>query len=632
MRPFLSVVFASALLSICPGRAQEAPAGGNAVRNGSFDQTYDTPNLWSGVNPDGILAAPTAYLPVLSAEGNIARQEMPPGVALGDLNGDGTLDLLSTDALGYVRVYFNRGSAQEPKFDVAELSTPFLALPEGEPPWMPPELSQEEDNEFGQWLDRWSQRRRGPRGSLADVNGDGLLDLVTGNYFGEIMVFPNQGSANAPGFRQPQPFTSAIVPTTKDPLRRWGNVFSPLMFDWDKNNLPDLLVGEGSYSANNIHLFLNQGGAGRPMFNEDKRQALALGEGREQLSPAIADLNGDGQPDILVADRGGRIALHLNDGKWTFNAAKPVVVPFTGFLTSGGGTTPEAGQALVAGEGVTSLAAGDLTGDSLPDLVVGRNNGRLAWARNEGSKEQPKFAGFNDLRGEARDPKIFRLPSQWDAAFGLGRGNFYAFADCVSASEDPSADPRSGTRVLKLGYLASPNQVIARPTAVVPAVRGFNLASKDYGDDAILRDSADSRTRGGASNLFLVRQMNLKLLIGRTYVLSFDVKGSRAANGRVVLGFRGFKQLGEDRITRGARGAVDKDRNVISETVIESFTYNVGGGWATVSKEIRIAFPKNRDLNKEKETSEATLEISAELAPPDGVLYIDNVKLEPKPE
>lgn len=621
-----------ALASLLPLSSPPPASGANAVRNGGFDETYDSGNLWYGVNPDGILAAPTAFLPALTADGNIARQQMPPGVAVADLNGDALSDILTTDGLGYVRVYFNRGSAQEPKFDAGELSLPFLSLPEGDPPWTPPELSQDQGNEFGQWMNAWSQRRRGVRASLADVTGEGLPDLVAGNYFGEIMVIPNQGSTAAPAFRQPQPFASGIVPTMKDPARRWGNLFSPLMFDWDKNGLPDLLVGEGSYSANNVHLFLNQGGAGRPAFNEDRRQALALGEGRQQLSPALADINGDGLPDILVADRGGRIAAHLNDGKWAFNAADPAVVPFAGFLSRNGGTSSDPGQAFVAGEGVTSIAVADLSGDGLVDIVIGRSSGQLAWARNEGTREQPKFTVANDLRGEPREPKILRLPSQWDAEFGLGRGNFYAFANCVSTAEDPAADPRSGPRVLKLGYLPSPNQTVPRPAVVFPAERNFNLAGKDYGDDAILRDSAESRARGGASNLFLLRQPNLKMQIGRTYVLAFDVKGSGVSKGRVVLGFRGFKELGEDRIVRRERGAVDRQRNVISETVIETAEFGVGGTWAAVTKEFRVAFPKNRDLNKEKETSEATLEISAELAPPDGVLYIDNVRLEPKPE
>lgn len=133
MPRLLPAVAAFLLASVPPAPAQDAPPAGNAVRNCDFEQTYDAPSLWNGVNFDGILAAPTAFLSVLSAEGNIARQQMPPGVAVADLNADGNPDILTTDALGYIRVYFNRGSAQEAKFDIAEVSGPFLANGEGDP-------------------------------------------------------------------------------------------------------------------------------------------------------------------------------------------------------------------------------------------------------------------------------------------------------------------------------------------------------------------------------------------------------------------------------------------------------------------------------------------------------------------
>jgi len=612
--------------------AQEpAPAGGNAIRNGDFEQTYDEPNLWTGVNPDGVLATPVFHMPVLTEGGGIANAGMPPGVSLADLNGDNLSDLLVTDAFGYVRVYFNKGSAQEPKFDFGELSLPFLASPEGAPAWTPPQLSTTGQNELGQWLSRWSQRRRAVRGSLGEVTGDGLVDLVAGNYFGEILIAQNQGSAQKPSFRQPQPLASAILPTTKDPQRRWGNVFAPLAFDWTGDSLPDLLVGEGSYSANNIHLFINQGGTGRPTYNEDKRQALALGEGREQLTPAVADANGDSKTDILVADRTGRIAVHMNKGDWRFDPLNPVVVPLAGFVKKGGGLTPNAGEALVLGEGIVTIAAGDLSGDGLFDLVSGRSNGRLVWLRNEGTKEEPKFNDPAEIRGTSPTPKIWRLPSQWDASSGDRRGNFYAFASCVDGTEDVGAAPTSGSRALKLGYLPSPNQIIERPAAILPADKGFNILSTDYGEDPLLRDSSEARSRGGPSNLYVLRQINMKLQIGKTYVLSFDAKGSKMSNARILLAWRGFKQLGEDRITRGERGSVQKDRNVLSETRMESANFSVGGSWAQVSKEFKIDFKKGKDLNKEKETSEATLEISCELGAPDGALYIDNLKLMPKP-
>jgi hypothetical protein len=620
------------LLGLCPALAQDpAPVGGNAARNGDFEQTYDEANLWTGVNPDGVLAAPIFHMPVLNESGSIANAAMPPGVSIADLNGDQLPDLLCTDAYGYVRIYFNKGSAQEPKFEYAELSLPFLGLPEGAPLWTPPELSTTGQNELGQWLDRWAHRRRALRGSLADASGDGLPDLVAGNYFGEILLVRNEGTPTNPAFRQPQPLSSAIVPTTKEPQRRWGNVFSPLLADWTKDGQPDLLVGEGSYSANNIHLFINQGSGGGPVFNEGKKQALALGEGREQLAPALADINSDGNADILVSDRAGRVAVHLNKGDWKFDPVSPVAVPFTGYLKKGGGFSANPGEALVLGEGTTTLAAGDLNGDELIDLAAGRSNGRLVWVRNEGTKQEPKFGDPAELRGNSPAPKNWRLPSQWDAFAGEKRGNFYGFASCVDSAEDAGGTPTSGSRAFKFGYFPSPNQVVARPVTVMPAEKGFNILSTDYGEDSLLRDSSESRARGGPSNLFVLRQISAKLQIGKTYVLSFDAKGSKASNARILLAWRGFKQLGEDRITRGERGSVQKDRNVLSETRMESANFSVGGSWAQISKEFTIDFKKSKDLNKEKETSEATLEISCEIAPPDGALYIDNLKLMPKP-
>lgn len=612
----------------------EAPPAGNAIGNSNFEQTYDTPNLWNGVNPDSVLAGPVVSMRVLTEAGEISSQALPSGVAIADLNGDGRADILTTDALGYTRVYFNVGGEGDPRFEFGELSLPFLALPEGDWPWMPPDLSQEGHNEYGQWLNRWFQRRRGVRGALGDMTGNGVPDLVAGNYFGDILFVPNRGSGGAPGFVQPQPFGSAIVPTRKDRGQRWGNVFAPIVHDWNGDGLPDLLIGEGSYSANNIHLLLNQGAPGRPVFNEDKSQPLALGGGRQQLSPALADFNGDGRMDILVADRGGRIAVHLAEPNWSPGQQ----VPFSGYIARGGGLTKEAGQAAVLGGGITTLAAGDLTGNGLFDLVVARSDGeenktttsRLFFVRNEGTKEEPKFGEGQPLRGEIKGVPLRRQPSRWDADAGVSRGNFYGFAAVVGGDEDPAADPRAGSKVMKFGYEDSPNRIISRPSVIFPAQRGFNLLGKDKGDNVFLRDSAEERARGGPSNLYVLRQGGLRLRIDKNYTLSFEVKGARVRNERVILAWRGFRELGEDRLVRGERGAVDRQRNVISETMLNNFDFKTQAGWATVTRDIRINFDKQRALNKEEFTSEAALEISFELEPPGGVLYLDNVKLELK--
>ena len=118
----------AALLLLAPVAAlaqAPAPAGPkDAIRNGGFERTLQAPNLWSGVDREGFLAGFRGFLPALNQSGSIAETPMPVGVAVGDLNGDGLSDILSSDPLGYIQIYFNSGSKEEPKFTTGALTTP----------------------------------------------------------------------------------------------------------------------------------------------------------------------------------------------------------------------------------------------------------------------------------------------------------------------------------------------------------------------------------------------------------------------------------------------------------------------------------------------------------------------------
>jgi hypothetical protein len=187
-----------------------APAGPkDAIRNGGFERTLQAPNLWSGVDKDGFLAGFRGFLPVLNENGNVAETPMPVGVAVGDLNGDGLPDILASDPLGFIRIYFNSGSKEQPKFTSGEMSLPWLAFGEGDPPWRPPGLFADEARI---WNQRWTKRRMGVRASLATSPGNTKSDIIAGNYSGDIFLVPNDDSVQSPKFAQPsspaRPITS----------------------------------------------------------------------------------------------------------------------------------------------------------------------------------------------------------------------------------------------------------------------------------------------------------------------------------------------------------------------------------------------------------------------------------------
>ena len=90
--------------------------------------------------------------------------------------------------------------------------------------------------------------REGQRICLCDITRSGKKDLVIGNYLGEIMLIPNAGSGVKPDYRQPSNIASVIIPTMKDSLKKWGNLFAPAVWDWNRDGKDDraVIVGRSS--------------------------------------------------------------------------------------------------------------------------------------------------------------------------------------------------------------------------------------------------------------------------------------------------------------------------------------------------------------------------------------------------
>lgn len=612
------LLFTVTLFAQAPAPPPAPPAGPpkNMIGNPGFETGFRRDNIWDGVDSTGSLAGERGALPILTTSGTIADTSMPLSVSIADLNGDGQMDIAAMDVLGYLRVFFNAGTKTEPKFTVGEMSNLFLSRIN---PATDPTLQGLKDE----------NARQGQRIHLADLNRSGKKDLVIGNYLGEILLIPNSGSGVKPDFRQPSNLASVIIPTMKDSLKKWGNVFAPAVWDWNKDGKDDLLVGEGSYSANSIHLLLNQGSGSKPVFEESYRNVLAYGMGLEQLTPCIVDYNGDGNQDLLVTERTGKVAIYLNPGKqWKAGET----LPFDSFLPIGGvkpaataGKDPmdaaKSSAGLLSVSGIATIAAADMNGDGLFDLIFGKSNGKIAMTLNTGTKTEPKFAVPVELKGDAGTPP-FNSPSGWECNFGLDRGNFYGFFSVVKEADDPEAKPAEGLACLKAGYAPSPNTIMPVPTQYSPAT-GAGWKKRNWFEGYEIRTEAPA-------NCFITSQSGRSpLKTGTSYVFSMKVKGSKVNDASVAIFYRGYKKLSEAKIERGDRGTAKVTKNEAEQWKVEVIPFTAGSGWTEVRKEFTPKFEDKNLIEALTHVTNWSTSILFTLSPGQngGTLYIDDVKV-----
>jgi len=176
---------------------------------------------------------------------------------------------------------------------------------------------------------------------LADLNGDGRADMISGSYWpGDITVFFGQGAG--------------------------------------KFAAGEFLQDVDGKNAN----------AGPPWVSEKKPQMDSLA-----AAPWLVDWDADGDLDLLVGNIAGHVVLLLNEGD-----EKAPKFARKGPIEAGG-------QVLDVDHNDAGPTTADWDGDGRWDLIVGGGAGTVMFFRNEGSEHAPKFAvGVELVKGKGHEP------------------------------------------------------------------------------------------------------------------------------------------------------------------------------------------------------------------------------------
>jgi hypothetical protein len=259
-----------------------------------------------------------------------------------------------------------------------------------------------------------------PCGFFVDINNDGKRDLlVSANLPNSslnktsIAYYTNTNTDNSPVFNY---IKNNFL---QDEMIDVGEGAYPVLFDYDKDGLEDLLIANSKMISDscstatsyNIFAYKNTGTVSQPSFQLDTSDFADISTQLPSLSnlyPTFGDLDHDGDDDMMIGDNNGQLFYFTN----TAGKGNPCH-----FVLDKSGYPDYMGNPIDVGNRATPQLI-DVDRDSLIDMIIGEFGGNINYYQNIGTTTLPVFKLITDSMGKVNVKNIssygYSIPLMYD--------------------------------------------------------------------------------------------------------------------------------------------------------------------------------------------------------------------------